>query len=164
MGDIDQMVIPTSQPKNLDPIIAGIRPEVPSYKQSGVVKANEPVYPIRNKSMKLLDGSWFTRIDYADGLSTIIPYAPIRSDSGQEQAVYYLSRVLQGPKKNYSPIEKMCLSLYFAATKLRHYFLSTTVLVIARTDQVYADQTRVEGENWEVDPRAIRVHFVGTFL
>ena len=28
----------------------------------------------------------------------------------------------------------MCLSLYFAATKLRHYFLSTTVLVIARTD------------------------------
>lgn len=47
--------------------------------------------------MKLLDGSWFTRIDYADGLSTIIPYAPIRSDSGQEQAVYYLSRVLQGP-------------------------------------------------------------------
>lgn len=48
--------------------------------------------------MKLLDGSWFTRISYADGLSTIIPYAPIRSDSGQEQAVYYLSRVLQGPE------------------------------------------------------------------
>nr|GEV61262.1 hypothetical protein [Tanacetum cinerariifolium] len=66
-------------------------PEVPSYKQSGVVKANEPVYPIRNKSMNLLDGSWFTRISYADGLSTIIPYAPIRSDSGQEQAVYYQS-------------------------------------------------------------------------
>ncbi|GJW61600.1 ribonuclease H-like domain-containing protein [Tanacetum coccineum] len=41
--------------------------------------------------MKLLDGSWFTRISYADGLSTIIPYAPIRSDSGQEQAVYYRS-------------------------------------------------------------------------
>lgn len=37
-----------------------------------------------------IDGSWFTRISYADGLSTIIPYAPIRSDSGQEQAVYYL--------------------------------------------------------------------------
>lgn len=92
--------------------------------------------------MKLLDGSWFTRIYYADGLSTIIPYAPIRSDSGQEQAVYYLSRVLQGPKKNYSPIEKMCLSLYFAATKLRHYFLSTTVLVIARTDLIKYMLTR----------------------
>ena len=49
--------------------------------------------------MKLLDGSWFTRIYYADGLSTIIPYAPIRSDSGQEQAVYYLSRVLQGLRR-----------------------------------------------------------------
>ncbi|GKE02746.1 hypothetical protein Tco_1390729 [Tanacetum coccineum] len=84
--------------------------------ESGVVKANEPVYPIRNKSMNLLDGSWFTRISYADGLSTIIPYAPIRSDSGAE-AGRVLS-VLQGPKKNDSPNEKMCFSLYFAATKL----------------------------------------------
>ncbi|GKA75312.1 DNA polymerase-like protein [Tanacetum coccineum] len=41
--------------------------------------------------MKLLDGSWFMRISYADGLSTIIPYSLIRSDSGQEQAVYYRS-------------------------------------------------------------------------
>ncbi|GJW32402.1 hypothetical protein Tco_0052434 [Tanacetum coccineum] len=65
---------------------AGVLP-----KTSGSVKANAPVYPIRNKSMKLLDGSWFTRISYADGLSTIIPYAPIRSNSGQEQAVYYRS-------------------------------------------------------------------------
>lgn len=145
MGDIDKMVIPTSQPKNLDPIIAGILEEGRKYLPTNrVVKANEPVYPIRNKSMKLLDGSWFTIIYYADGLSTIIPYAPIRSDSGQEQAVYYLSRVLQGPKKNYSPIEKMCLSLYFAATKLRHYFLSTTVLVIARTDLIKYMLTRGE--------------------
>lgn len=43
---------------------------------------------------------------------------------------------------NYSPIEKMCLSLYFAATKLRHYFLSTTVLVIARTDLIKYMLTR----------------------
>lgn len=49
----------------------------------------------------------------------------------------------------------MCLSLYFA---LRHYFLSTTVLVIARTDLIKYMLTR-PGENWEVDPRAIRVHF-----
>lgn len=36
----------------------------------------------------------------------------------------------------------MCLSLYFAATKLRHYFLSTTVLVIARTDLIKYMLTR----------------------
>jgi hypothetical protein len=31
---------------------------------------------------------------------------------GHEQAIYYLSRVLQGFEKRYSPIEKMCLCLY----------------------------------------------------
>jgi hypothetical protein len=31
MGDIDKMVIPTSQPKNLDPIIAGILEEGRKY-------------------------------------------------------------------------------------------------------------------------------------
>lgn len=55
--------------------------------------------------------------------------------------MYYLSRVLHTPKK-------MCLLLYFAATKLRHYILSTTVLVIARTDLIKYMLTRVEGEKW----------------
>ncbi|KAI3733460.1 hypothetical protein L6452_12903 [Arctium lappa] len=54
-------------------------------------------------------------------------------NTGHEQDVYYLGKVLQGLKKNYSMIEKMCLSLYFAAIKLRRYFLSTTMLAIART-------------------------------
>jgi hypothetical protein len=31
MGDIDKMVIPTSQPKNIDPIIAGILEEGRKY-------------------------------------------------------------------------------------------------------------------------------------
>lgn len=55
-----------------------------------------------------------------------------KNEEGKEQAIYYLSRVLQGPEKNYSPIEKMCLCLYFAAVKLRHYLLPRQTYVIAR--------------------------------
>ena len=40
---------------------------------------------------------------------------------GHEQAVYYLSKVLNSIEIRYTPIEKLCLALYFACTKLRHY-------------------------------------------
>nr|GEZ35855.1 reverse transcriptase domain-containing protein [Tanacetum cinerariifolium] len=36
--------------------------------------------------------------------------------------VYFISRALQGPKLNYSPMEKLVLSLVFAAKRLRRYF------------------------------------------
>ena len=44
---------------------------------------------------------------------------------GHEQAVYYLSRVLNPTKTRYSPIEKICLVLYFTCTKLRHYLIKS---------------------------------------
>nr|GFC03529.1 reverse transcriptase domain-containing protein [Tanacetum cinerariifolium] len=36
--------------------------------------------------------------------------------------VYFISRALQGPKLNYSPMERLVLSLVFAAKRLRRYF------------------------------------------
>ena len=42
-------------------------------------------------------------------------------ERGKERALYYLSRTLTGAELNYSPIEKMCLALFFAIDKLRHY-------------------------------------------
>nr|GFB56148.1 reverse transcriptase domain-containing protein [Tanacetum cinerariifolium] len=36
--------------------------------------------------------------------------------------VYFISRALQGPELNYSPMEKLVLSLVFAAKRLRRYF------------------------------------------
>ena len=44
---------------------------------------------------------------------------------GHEHAVYYLSRVLNSTDTRYTPIEKLCLALYFACTKLRHYFIKS---------------------------------------
>ena len=54
--------------------------------------------------------------------------------SGHEQAVYYLSRILTPTEIKYSFIEKLCLTLYFAYTKLRHYLLKHKVYVISQTD------------------------------
>ncbi|CAL9004531.1 unnamed protein product [Prunus brigantina] len=43
---------------------------------------------------------------------------------------------------NYSPVEKLCLALYFAATKLRHYMLPSVVQIISKTDLIKYMLTR----------------------
>ena len=43
------------------------------------------------------------------------------NEKGKERALYYLSRTFNGVELNYSPIEKMCLALFFAIDKLEHY-------------------------------------------
>nr|GEY45283.1 reverse transcriptase domain-containing protein [Tanacetum cinerariifolium] len=47
--------------------------------------------------------------------------------------IYFISRVLQGLELNYSPMEKLVLSLVFAAKRLRRYFQAHPITVI--TDQ-----------------------------
>nr|GFC49698.1 reverse transcriptase domain-containing protein [Tanacetum cinerariifolium] len=47
--------------------------------------------------------------------------------------VYFISRALQGPELNYSPMDKLVLSLVFAAKRLRRYFQAHPIAVI--TDQ-----------------------------
>jgi hypothetical protein len=58
------------------------------------------------------------------------------NSEGQEQAVFYLSRILSECECKYCIIEKLCLALYFSAFKLRHYMLAYVVCVIAQTDVV----------------------------
>lgn len=50
--------------------------------------------------------------------------------------IYYLSRILTSNELKYTPIEKLCLTLYFATTKLRHYMLPTIVFIISKTDLI----------------------------
>ncbi|XP_050369176.1 uncharacterized protein LOC126787313 [Argentina anserina] len=59
-----------------------------------------------------------------------------------EHAVYYLSQTLLEAETRYSRIERLCLALYFAGTKLRHYMLSFTTVVVAQTDLVKYMLTR----------------------
>lgn len=42
------------------------------------------------------------------------------NDESKEQVVYYFSRTLNDVERHYTPIKKLCLTLYFATIKLRH--------------------------------------------
>ncbi|XP_061998938.1 uncharacterized protein LOC133716236 [Rosa rugosa] len=57
-------------------------------------------------------------------------------EEGIEHVIFYLTRTLTDCKTRYSPMEKLCLTLYFSACKLRHYMLSFTTCIIAQTDLV----------------------------
>jgi hypothetical protein len=48
---------------------------------------------------------------------------------GKEHVITYLSRCLIDAETRYSFIEKLCLSLFYVCSKLRHYVLSSTCVV-----------------------------------
>ncbi|GJV94850.1 reverse transcriptase domain-containing protein [Tanacetum coccineum] len=52
---------------------------------------------------------------------------------GKQVPIYFVSRALQGPKINYTPMEKLILALVSASKRLKRYFQAHTVVVI--TDQ-----------------------------
>ncbi|XP_028119295.1 uncharacterized protein LOC114316816 [Camellia sinensis] len=75
------------------------------------------------------------------------------NDMGHEQAIYYLSRRLNDAETRYNSIEKLCLAIYFAAIKLRHYLLPTEVgrqgkwiLVLIEYCLKYVPQKAVKGQ------------------
>ncbi|GJW32932.1 reverse transcriptase domain-containing protein [Tanacetum coccineum] len=60
--------------------------------------------------------------------------AVLMTERGTVQTpVYFVSRALQGPELNYTPMEKLVLALVFAAKRLRRYFQAHPIAVI--TDQ-----------------------------
>ena len=53
---------------------------------------------------------------------------------GKEHAITYLSRRLLDAETRYTFIEKLCLCLYYACTKLRHYLVPSVCVVACQTD------------------------------
>ncbi|GJT30910.1 reverse transcriptase domain-containing protein [Tanacetum coccineum] len=53
--------------------------------------------------------------------------------NGKQMPIYFVSRALQGPKINYTPMEKLILALVSARKRLKRYFQAHTIIVI--TDQ-----------------------------
>ncbi|KAL0360881.1 UNVERIFIED_CONTAM: Ribonuclease HI [Sesamum radiatum] len=51
----------------------------------------------------------------------------IREEESRQMPIYYVSKVLNGAKGKYAPIEKMALALVVTARKLRPYFLTHPV-------------------------------------
>nr|XP_028954517.1 uncharacterized protein LOC108175276 [Malus domestica] len=64
------------------------------------------------------------------------------NDAGREQAIFYLNRNLSQPEINYPAVKKLCLAVFFAASKLRHYMLPSVTQVIAQTDVIRYMVTR----------------------
>ena len=52
-----------------------------------------------------------------------------QEDEGKEYVIAYLGRRLLDPETRYAHIEKLCLSLYYACAKIRHYLLCNTCVV-----------------------------------
>ncbi|XP_070667444.1 uncharacterized protein [Malus domestica] len=91
------------------------------------------VPPRRGKPLKL----------YISAAKEFIGYLLAQdNDAGREQVIFYLSRNLNQPEINYSTVEKLCLTLFFTASKLRHYMLPSVTQVIAQIDVIRYMLTR----------------------
>jgi hypothetical protein len=55
---------------------------------------------------------------------------------GKEHVITYLSRCLIDVETRYSFIEKLCLSLFYVCSKLRHYLLSSTCVVACQANVI----------------------------
>lgn len=59
-----------------------------------------------------------------------------KGDTRAEDAIYFVSRKLQGSELNYSSLEKSCASLVWVSQRLKMYLQSLPVKVVSRMDPV----------------------------
>jgi hypothetical protein len=59
-----------------------------------------------------------------------------QENEGKEYVIAYLGRRLLDPETRYAHIEKLCLSLYYAGSKMRHYLLCSTCVVACQADVI----------------------------
>ncbi|XP_050233269.1 uncharacterized protein LOC126681763 [Mercurialis annua] len=69
----------------------------------------------------------------------------VKEDKGLQTPVYYLSRVLKGPKVRYPKIEKFALALKVAAEKLRRYF-EAHIIVLGGYDIRYEPRPALKAQ------------------
>ncbi|KAL0352213.1 UNVERIFIED_CONTAM: Retrovirus-related Pol polyprotein from transposon.6 [Sesamum calycinum] len=57
-----------------------------------------------------------------------------KNDEGNENALYYLSRMMTPNELRYSPVENLCLALIFSIQKLKHYFQSHSIHLVSKAN------------------------------
>ncbi|KAK4400836.1 hypothetical protein Sango_1189700 [Sesamum angolense] len=57
-----------------------------------------------------------------------------KNDEGNENALYYLSRMMKLNELKYSLIEKLCLALIFSIQKLKHFFQSLSIHLVLKAN------------------------------
>jgi hypothetical protein len=60
----------------------------------------------------------------------------LQEEDGKEFLVAYISRRLLDAETWYVFMEKLCLSLYYACSKFRHYILSSSCIVACQYDVI----------------------------
>jgi hypothetical protein len=60
----------------------------------------------------------------------------LQEEDGKEFLVAYMSRCLLDAETRYIFVEKLCLSLYHACSKFRHYILSSSCMVPCQYDAI----------------------------
>jgi hypothetical protein len=73
---------------------------------------------------------------YIAAEDAVIGVVLMQVTEGKEHIITYLSRCLIDAKTKYTFIEKLCLSLFYACSKLRHYLLSSTCIVAYQADVI----------------------------
>ena len=74
---------------------------------------------------------------YVAAEDKVIDAVLTQGTEGKEYVVTYIGRRLIDAETRYTFIEKLCLSLYHACTKLRHYLLSSTCIVVCQLSLIH---------------------------
>ena len=62
----------------------------------------------------------------------------VQEQDQMQKAIYFVSKVLQGPETRYQALEKAALAAVFSARRLRYYFQSFTVVVMSSRRELQA--------------------------
>jgi hypothetical protein len=73
---------------------------------------------------------------YIAAQERVIGVVLLHEKDGNEFPVAYVSRHLLDAKTRYVFVEKLCLSLYYAWSKFRHYILSSSCVVACQYDVI----------------------------
>ncbi|GJY17427.1 reverse transcriptase domain-containing protein [Tanacetum coccineum] len=92
--------------------------------------------------------------------------AVLMTERGMVQTpVYFISRALQGPELNYTPIEKLVLSLVFAAKRLQRYFQANEAEYEALIAGLrIATQMGVQNVQVNMDSKMVANQVLGTYI
>jgi hypothetical protein len=66
----------------------------------------------------------------------VIGAVSTQEDERREGVIAYLSRRLLDAEAQYTFIEKLCLTLYYACTKCHHYLLTSSCTIVSQYDVI----------------------------
>ena len=59
-------------------------------------------------------------------------------DEGNEQPIYYMSRILKDTETRYPKIERACLVVIYASQRLKRYFSAHQFLLVTKSHPIKA--------------------------